>query len=461
MQNYEIATRLPYLGISFFLRPEKGNKQGLKTIIYLKLCVKGAIADISTRIICLRENWDSNKAIGEGEKEINKKLSKVRTDITNIYNSLVQYAPKQITSRRIADIWLGRATIVNPNKEMPIVDILYKMAEDKLQKKQVGVMAHNRMIWNTDKISLFFQSVAREGMTYADLDYNIFNDLIAWLRTTSFKKISKSISEKKNTYLKKYAQLVKLGNDYGLQRGYTKTQMFKYESFVNDATETEFLSAQELQKLENWHFEEFSVLDKVRDMFVFSCYTGFQWCDMVVFSMEFVELYNGEEWIIKPREKTGIKQQIPFFQQAKRIFDKYEGILPLGVEQTHNKQIKFIINSLGITKRITNRCGRKTAGMVWLNSGKVSIDVVSKMLGHKKISTTQEYYAQIQPERIDRETKHLRQTPANEPANHELKSLSELTEPQMPANLSANIPADFSKLVELLADAVAQKIKVA
>ncbi len=462
VKDFNLSKRVPQMHISLIARCKKRAEL---VIIQVRVAVSGSKRSLlTTKIEGYFDDWRVNRFVGLGSKEKNEDLHETKNRITNIYNALKEVNSPYITAKHILDIFAGKATIHQPFKEKPvaeksITDILIALAKKKFEDKSIIEEGFNAYVRDIEKIQRFFVHISQPAMSYTDFTYTIFEDFVKWFRNTPFRK--KELDRpKKNAHIKKFTHIISAGNAYALRKGYTKTVLPKYERFVSDAEETEFLSAIELQKLEDWEIETFSTIDKIRDVFLFSCYTGFQWCDMKVFSTDFTELYNNEEWIIKPREKTGVKQLLPFFPKAKEILEKYKGVLPIGNAQEHTNTLAFMMKSLGINKHITNRCGRKTAGMVWLNSG-ISIEVVSKMLGHANIDTTQRHYATVLLERIDRETKHLRQTQANEPATNELKSLNELTEPTNASKTPADFPADFDKMVQMLADAVAQKIKVA
>ena len=377
--EYNFYKRPPTFSINF-LRRYVLNQQGLITI-HVMVSVSSKRNLISTRVQGYIDDWRGDKFVGLGAKEKNHQLDQIKATLVNIYNALKEVNSPHITARHILDVFSEKATIHQPFKEKPmaekpITEILLELANKKIDNKVIDEEGYKMYIRDIEKIGRFFKHISQPVMSYADFTYTIFEDFVKWFRHTSFRK--KELERpKKNAHIKKFTHTISAGNAYALRKGYTTTVLPKYERFVSDAEETEFLSACELQKLENWEIEAFSSIDKIRDVFLFSCYTGFQWCDMRAFSMDFTEIYNNEEWIIKPREKTGVKQLLPFLPKAKEILEKYKGVLPIGNAQEHTNTLAFMMKSLGINKHITNRCGRKTAGMVWLNSG-ISIEVVSK-----------------------------------------------------------------------------------
>lgn len=175
------------------------------------------------------------------------------------------------------------------------------------------------------------------------------------------------------------------------------------------------LSADELKALEE---KEITIkrLAVVRDIFIFSCYTGFAYADVASLTSDHIKIGDdGKRWLIKPRQKTGIPEIVPIFPPALRILDKYEHssklntgkkLLPVPTNQKVNAYLKELADICGIETKITFHIARHTfATTVTLENG-VPIDSVSKMLGHRSIKTTQ-IYAQITDKKISADTKAL------------------------------------------------------
>jgi len=142
-------------------------------------------------------------------------------------------------------------------------------------------------------------------------------------------------------------------------------------------------------------------LDRVRDVFLFCCFTGLAYAD--VSKLNLYHLFKGEDghtWIKISRTKTGTQSLIPVIPQAHSILNKYmpqminaniELLLPIISNQNLNKYLKEIGEITGIKKRLSMHLGRHTfATTITLNKG-VDIVSVSKMLGHKNLKVTQVY----------------------------------------------------------------------
>jgi integrase len=156
-------------------------------------------------------------------------------------------------------------------------------------------------------------------------------------------------------------------------------------------TETvEFLTKDELARIEGLTLIDGSMLAAARDMFVFQAYTGMAFSDMQAFSLDKCRR-DGDRWLIAgQRVKTGVTYYVRLLPQVLAVVEKYGGELPKVAVQTYNKNLKKIAEATGITKRVTSHVGRHTFA-TWARHEGVPIERVSKMLGHDKVTQTQRY----------------------------------------------------------------------
>lgn len=157
-------------------------------------------------------------------------------------------------------------------------------------------------------------------------------------------------------------------------------------------------------------------LSTVRDIFLFSCYTGFAYIDVVNLTWNDLKTgIDGKQWLIKNRQKTDISERVPILPPAAAIIEKYKDycdkspdkwLLPVPSNQKVNAYLKELGDICGITTKLTFHIARHTfATTVTLENG-VPIDSVSRMLGHGSIKTIQ-IYAQITDKKISNDTKGL------------------------------------------------------
>lgn len=144
-------------------------------------------------------------------------------------------------------------------------------------------------------------------------------------------------------------------------------------------------------------------LSKVRDLFVLQCLTGLSYSDLMDFDFSKLEMAsNGKTFLNDKRNKTGVEFCAVFLPEAMAIVNKYEGHLPKFSNQQYNLRLKLVAQYAGVQKDIASHWGRRTCGMLLLNKG-VSMEAVSKVLGHSSIRTTETAYAKMLPESVVKE----------------------------------------------------------
>lgn len=148
-------------------------------------------------------------------------------------------------------------------------------------------------------------------------------------------------------------------------------------------------------------------LERVADAFLLQCFTGLAYCDLKRFEPNrHITQLKGRYVIQYCRQKGDAFFTIPVLPQTWLLLTKYNGQIPVVSNQKMNSYLKVIAKTVGIQKRLTTHVGRKTAGTYLLNND-VPLEVVSKILGHASVKTTEKIYAFLLQDTILRTTAHL------------------------------------------------------
>lgn len=171
-----------------------------------------------------------------------------------------------------------------------------------------------------------------------------------------------------------------------------------------------YLSTEELRKLRSAVMPT-ERLDRVRDLFVFQCYTCMAYVDLADFSVEKVKVVDGKDMILGQRGKTGIEYQIPLLRPAKDILEKYDGQLPAALtpkkkgrkgvmtNQQYNKALKEVVEATGLGIHVTTHWARHTGATMLLNAG-IEMDVIAKVGGWSDTKVLRRIYAKLHPETV-------------------------------------------------------------
>jgi len=239
------------------------------------------------------------------------------------------------------------------------------------------------------------------------IDHAFITDYEFWLR--SVRNCANNTAVK---YIKNFNKIIKicLANDW-----LDKNPFANYKSKVKEV-ERVYLSEVEIQSIIEKEFKT-ERLSLVRDIFLFSCFTGLAYIDVKNLTKSHISFgIDGEKWIFTHRQKTESASKIPISPVTQMIIDKYENhpqsnnqekLLPILSNQKMNAYLKEIAAVCEIEKELTFHIARHTfATTVTLTNG-VPIESVSKMLGHKNLRTTQ-HYAKVLDRKVSEDMKILK-----------------------------------------------------
>ncbi|WP_435255510.1 site-specific integrase [Tenacibaculum sp. A30] len=208
-----------------------------------------------------------------------------------------------------------------------------------------------------------------------------------------------------NKHIQRVRKIIKLA----ILEGFIDKDPFVFYRPKRTTKELIFLTSEELKLIETHQLRQ-KKLVIVKDLFIFCCYTGLAYADMSELNTKHIQVgFDGNEWIEMNRKKTKSKISIPLLPKPRDILLKYNNKLPKISNQKFNSYLKEIADIIGINKNLTHHVGRKTfASTVLLYNG-VPMEVVSELLGHSKITITQEHYAKVVKKKISDEVSKLNQ----------------------------------------------------
>lgn len=177
---------------------------------------------------------------------------------------------------------------------------------------------------------------------------------------------------------------------YGMNIERIENDPFKGVHISKKAKEVEFLSSEEVNRIRKKKMPN-ERLEKVKDLFLFQCFTALAYCDMAALEpKDYQHNQFGQIYIEKTRAKTKVLFCTVLFEDAEAIAKKYDYRLPVLSNQRYNGYLKEIADLCDIDKTLHSHLGRHTAGCYLLNKG-LSIEVVAKIMGHTNTRMTRHY----------------------------------------------------------------------
>lgn len=164
---------------------------------------------------------------------------------------------------------------------------------------------------------------------------------------------------------------------------------------------SKYLTRDELERIRTARMGT-ECLERVRDLFVFQCYTCLSYVDLVAFDAGKVRSVNGREMYTARRGKTGAEFTFMLLRPALEVLGKYGGRLPLLSNVKYNQYLKVVAQSAGVDKPLTTHWARHTGATLLLNAG-VDMETVAKVLGHTSTKVTRGVYAKLLDDTVARE----------------------------------------------------------
>ena len=393
--------------LHFYAKSTKANGNGLLPI-YVRLTIEGKRFEYSTKKFIEPSKWSTElskmKGNSEEARSINNLLDFTRNRINEIQFELL----KDGISLNI-DEFKNRLLGIKERERLLIpIFTEHNRKIKELVGSEYAPGTLERYETSLKHTKDFLQWKYRvSDIDIEKIDHAFITEYEFYLRTE--RKCANNTAVK---YIKNFHKIINIC----LANGWLNKDPFaNYKSKVKEVTR-EFLTEQEIQSLMEKEFVS-ERLELVRDIFVFSCFSGLAYIDVKQLSKDNIVLgIDGDKWINKNRQKTDTNSKIPLLPTAQYILDKYanhpvcvneDKLLPIFSNQKMNAYLKEIATVCGINKELTFHIARHTfATTVTLSNG-VPIETVSKMLGHTNLKTTQ-HYAKILDKKISEDMQVLK-----------------------------------------------------
>lgn len=371
--------------INFICRSSKAGKDGLSPI-ELSIIINGQRKYITTDRRVKASSFNTKTQKVAKDKATNEYLEALRAKVYAQETEMIKNST-EVTMETFIDIYKNGFT----SNTITILQ-LFKLHNDQF----VTLVEKNLCAATTlDKYNVtksYLESFIKEQLNKEDV---LVKDITPKMVEDFFIYLLESMSN--NTAVQKMKQLKKVLK-MAVEEGYIKVSPFKM-TLKKEDVEVDPLTLPELRKIRSKKIT-IERLARVRDMFVFECYTGLAFTDMANLTQDnFVTDANGAEWIIKSRQKTKIKSTIPLLAPAKEVYLKYQGELPTLTNQKYNSYLKELADICGIEKNLHSHLARHTFATTLLNNG-VDMVSVSKVLGHANSRITEKVYAKMLPDTI-------------------------------------------------------------
>jgi len=395
------------VSVLFYIKRAKANNEGICPI-YVRVTISAKRFEFSSNKYVNPDRWsvEGSKVKGSNEdaRTINSHLEYLKNQVLEAEKRIFK-KDGILSSENLKNELFG----VNETKRMliPIFQDHNNKIKELVGKEYAPGTLERYKTSLSHTIEFLKWKYKVSDIEITKIDHAFITDYEFWLR--SVRNCANNTAVK---YIKNFSKIIKicLANNW-----IDRNPFANYKSKVKEV-ERVYLSEKEIQNIIEKDFKT-ERLSLVRDIFLFSCFTGLAYIDVKNLTKSHISIgIDGEKWIFTHRQKTESASKIPILPVTQMIINKYsdhpqsvneEKLLPILSNQKMNAYLKEIAAVCEIEKELTFHIARHTfATTVTLTNG-VPIETVSKMLGHKNIQTTQ-HYAKILDKKVSEDMMILR-----------------------------------------------------
>ena len=359
---------MEYPTLRFVFDRKKIAGKDKKGLVQIEVCSERKRKWIGTGVKVFADQWDEKKKVFNSLQavQLNLRLDSLMSNLMEYINSLIRRkVPFDFES---LDLYLK-----NVSEEKSFVDFLHKRIEERNDFSE-GTRKHHRtllkVLYEFGRIR-YFHDLTKTNITLFD----------EFLRGKGLKDAT----------LHNYHKINKVYINVAIRFGLMEETPYDGMKISRGKPgKRKYLTPDEFQLLKECDIPD-SKICRVRDLFLFQCYTGLSYSDLCKFRFDTDVIEKDGKFIISDRRlKTNEDYFIVLLSPAVSILKKYDFQLPIISNQKYNDYIKVAASYAHINKELTTHCARHTFAVFALNNG-IPIEVVSKMLGHTDIKTTQIY----------------------------------------------------------------------
>lgn len=380
-----------YFTLTFYARKPKTERPEYP--LFARISVGGQVTEFTIGRTVNPKHWNQKRNQSDGQtkrdRELNKFLEMVRSRFCEIHNALIR-DNKLVNPAILKAHYLG--TMEKPKMLCEVFRETNEKRKEELDRGDIVKPTYQRWTRCVEYLAEFLKlNLNVEDIPIKDVTSGILDDFEHFLR------MKKACA---NNAAVRYLRCVKNVLQYALAHKWITHDPFIGKQYQRTYSKREFLTEQEVSAIMKLDFKEMPRLEVVRDTFVFCCFTGLAFCDMKALMQSDIQTDdNGNAWIRKERAKTGEMCIVPLLDIPRQLIKKYADhptvkatgvVLPVITNQKMNAYLKEIADLAKIKKHLTTHALRHTFASISMCNN-VSIEVISKMLGHSDIKTTQIY----------------------------------------------------------------------
>ena len=337
--------------VIFVIQRGKSKEDGSAPIV-ARITVNHEMVHFATRLYIQPDRWQPKdyRTVGKTkeEKQINDALDELRVLIRRKYDEMFRHE-EVITAGKIKNAITGM-----DEKSMKLLELCDRFLIEYKEWADTKMFCHEtfgRYELTRRRLADFMQACFRiSDLPLRDINLKFINDFDKWLRITQ---------NLNNNTTMKFLRRLKTIYHTAITNGWAQTDPFMAFKFHMEKVDRGYLTSAELVKLQGKIFPT-KRLELIRDLFLFSCYTGLAYIDLKQLSSDMLQRWpDGNLWIDDKRQKTQTPFHVRLLDVPLALIRKYEGkakgelLFPVPSNQKVNSYLKEIAGVCGIDKDLT------------------------------------------------------------------------------------------------------------
>ena len=385
------------ISIKFYLNLEKGN--GEVYPLYCRVVVSGKFIKKTKSEFSLGRklrfaDWNELKEEAKKDYAINEKISEIKNKLFQIKREF-EYQEKDFTAKDVLDVYKGTSSVT-----IFLIASFQKHIERlKIRKehKDVTIAKYARTL---EMLRIFINNIYKmDDYPVHKVNYEFIANWEDFL--LSRKSFNKTTTLHRNT-VNNYHDCLKSVLGEAVKHGNIRVSPYESFSYADKFTEKMPLDIVQLKKIINKDFSATPRMDRVKDIFIFSCFTGLRFGDAMNLEVSSIhKLEDGSYQLRKIQNKIDGYVVLPFLKYAFDIYLKYDNderkitgkVLPKISNQNLNAYLKDIaeLSEINYPHPLTHHIARHTFGTTVCVENNIPHEVFSKWLGHKDPRTSLRY----------------------------------------------------------------------
>lgn len=355
------------LNVSFYCRRSKADRNG-QAPVEISLIINGTRKFINMPFKCSPDDFKKKRK----PKYIQDYLDTQRVKVATILSDMATEGIP-LTADALRDYFRSggiRSYTIND-----LFNDYFKLLNKRYQSGAISSSVYDKYVW----VRKLFSSHMDFNKECSAITPSTIQDFYITLQD----KYQDSTS---SGYMTKLKTIIR----YGMDNNRIKINPFQNIRVNKGTKDIVPLVEEEVTRIMNKDLSRIPRLEKVKDLFVFSCFTGLAYVDTQRLKPEDIMEQDGTYYINKERAKTKVKFMVVLLPEALAILKKYDWKLPHLSNQHVNGYLNEIQELCGIEKHLHFHLARHTAACMYLNKYKFKAEVTAKVLGHS-LTQTQHY----------------------------------------------------------------------